>query len=259
MDRLRLADRTAQGKARVGRSLSALADAVYPPRCLACPEPTETAIGLCGACWGEVHFLAGPVCDFCGVIVPSARGATTQIICDSCLRNPPGWDRGRAAVGYEGVGRRVVLGLKNRDRLDSLPALARWMTGAGAAILQDDMIIAPIPIHWKRRLSRRYNQAAELGRAVSRRTGMAFAPDLLVKTRPTEPQQGKSWAERQANVEDAYVVPAEQMARAEGAHVLLIDDVMTTGATLGAATEALREAGAAQVSTLVLSRVVLQE
>ena len=243
----------------MGRSLSHAVDLVYPPSCLACPEPTETPMGLCGSCWREVHFLAGPVCDLCGVVVPTARGATERILCERCTAAPPGWHQGRAAVAYEGVGQRVVMGLKNRDRLDALPALARWMTGAGAAILRDDMIIVPVPIPWRRRLARRYNQAAELGRAVSQRTELPFAPELLRTTGPRPLQKGKNAAQRIANVQGAFAVPPMARASVEGKSILLIDDVMTTGATLGAATEVLTQAGASQVCVLVLARVVLDE
>lgn len=256
-DRLRLADRTAQGKALLGRGLERLTDAIYPPRCLACPDPTETAMGLCGSCWREVHFLAGPVCDLCGVAVPSARGATTRIICESCTHAPPPWDQGRAAIGYDGVGRKIVTGLKSRDRLDSVPTLARWMTGAGAAILSDDMIVVPVPIHWKRRLERRFNQSAELARAVAARAELPYEPDFLARPNATAIQRGKSREQRHRNVANAIEVPKAQRSAVAGRHILLIDDVMTTGATLGAATEALRGSGAARVSVLVLARVEL--
>ena len=214
-------------------------------------------MGLCGSCWRDVHFLAGPVCDLCGVSVPSARGATTRIICESCNHAPPPWDQGRAAVGYEGVGRRIVVGLKARDRLDSVPTLARWMTGAGAAILNEEMIVVPVPIHWRRRLDRRYNQSSELARAVAARAGLTYDPGLLTRTRATALQKGKTREERFRNVSGAIKVPKARHADVRGKQILLIDDVLTTGATLGASTEALQAQGAARICILVLARVEL--
>ena len=241
------------------RGLGRFADILYPPRCLACPEPTETPAGLCGACWREVHFLGKPVCDTCGQTVPSARGTEGLVRCEGCSADPPGWDRGRAAVAYEGVGRRIVLGLKHGDRLDAVPTLARWMTGAGAEIIASDMLAVPVPLHWRRRVARRYNQAAELARAVARRAGIDHEPGALRRVRATPPQKGLSRAERRANLREAIVADPVLGRAAAGRSVLLIDDVMTTGATLGAATEALRDAGATRVSVLVLARVAIPD
>lgn len=243
-----------QGKAQLRRGTTALTDWIYPPRCLACPDPTETPMGLCGACWRETHFLAGTVCDLCGITVHNAQDFAGRILCETCTSDPPGWDRGRAAVAYEGVGRRVVLGLKHGDRLDCVPTLARWLSGASARIIDHDMLVLPIPLHWQRQLARRYNQAAVLANAFARRSGMQCRTDVLVRPRRTLPQSG-SRADRQKNLLGKIEVREASAPVLRQRHVLLIDDVMTTGATLGAATEAVREAGASRVSVLVLARV----
>ena len=251
---LSVADNWRHGKARIRRGVAQLTDWLYPPRCLACPDPTETPMGLCGNCWRETHFLAGCVCDLCGMSVPSAEGFQGRVLCESCTSDPPGWDRGRAAVVYEGVGQRVVLGLKHGDRLDCAPTLARWMTGAGARIIEEDMLLLPIPLHWRRQLGRRYNQAAVLARAVAARGGLECRTDLLLRPEPTLPQTGTR-EDRQGNLRGKITLADGAARTVSGRHVLLIDDVMTTGATLAAATEAVRAGGADKVSVLVLARV----
>ena len=247
-----------KGKALIRKATTGLIDALYPPRCLACPEPTETAMGLCGSCWREVHFFAGDVCDLCGVPVPGAE-SDARIICESCSHYPPPWDKGRAAVEYDGVGRRIVLALKHGDRLDMTATLARWMTGAAGAVADPDMLVVPVPLHWQRLVLRRFNQSAELARAVARRIGATYAPEALQRVRPTPIQQGMNRAERQQNVADAIAVSAKHRAGIAGRDILLIDDVLTTGATLSAASAALRDAGATRIHVLTLARVARPE
>lgn len=248
-----------KGKALIRAATTGLIDALYPPRCLACPEPTETAMGLCGSCWREVHFFAGDVCDLCGVPVPGADAGTARIICETCSHYPPSWDKGRAAVEYDGVGRRIVLSLKHGDRLDMTGTLARWMTGAAGAVADPEMLVVPVPLHWQRLVLRRFNQSAELARQVARRIGATYLPDALLRVRPTKVQQGMNRRERQENVANAIGVAARHRAAIAGQGVLLIDDVLTTGATLSAATCALRDAGATRVNVLTLARVARPE
>lgn len=251
----RIQKRLTEEKPRLRELRDRVVDLLYPPRCLACPEPTETPMGLCGSCWREVQFLAGSVCDLCGDPVPTADGQEDRVLCEGCTADPPGWDRGRAAVAYEGVGRRVVLSLKHGDRLDLTATLARWMVGAGAAIIEPDMLIVPVPLHWRRLMARRYNQSAELARAVAHRTRNPICTDLLVRPRATSPQQGLSRTERRDNQRGAIIVNPRRAERAKETSVLLIDDVMTSGATLAAATEALRVSGAQDIHVLTLARV----
>lgn len=232
----------------------AVVDAVYPPRCVACPAPTASAGQLCAACWRETHFISGATCRRCGVpLVGEAAGmAGEEAVCESCLRHPPGWDRGAAALVYGGAGRRMVLALKHGDRLDTVRPLAAWMAAAGRELLAEADLVAPVPLHWRRLLRRRYNQSAELARAIGRLAGRPVVPDLLVRQRATSPQSGGREA-RAANQADAIrLAPRRQVA---GARVLLVDDVLTTGATLSGCADVLRAAGASGVDVLVLARV----
>ncbi|WP_415012656.1 ComF family protein [Amaricoccus sp.] len=232
----------------------AMVDAVFPPRCLACPTPTETAGRLCAACWRETHFIAGTTCRRCGAPLHGDAGA--EDVCERCLRHPPAWDRGAAALLYGGSGRRMVLALKHGDRLDIVGPLAAWMAAAGRPLLAEADVIAPVPLHWIRLLRRRYNQSAELARGIGRIAGKPVVPDLLVRRRATTPQEGGREA-RAANQAGAIALaPRRSVA---GRRILLIDDVLTTGATLSTCTEALRGAGAAGVDVLVLARVAFDE
>jgi predicted amidophosphoribosyltransferase len=233
-----------------------LIDLIFPPRCLACPTPTDTAHGLCAACWAETHFIAGTACAKCGVPLIGEAGA--EDVCDGCRRHPPAWDRGAAALIYDGAARRMVLALKHADRLDLVGPLAGWMAAAGRELAGQADMIAPVPLHWRRLVRRRYNQSAELAREVGRRAERPVAVDLLLRQRATAPQDGGRTA-RAANQAGAFGVTPRHASGLSGKRVLLVDDVLTSGATLSACADCLRGAGAARVDVLVLARVALDE
>ena len=230
-------------------------DAIFPPRCLACPAPTAVPGRLCAACWRETHFIAGASCRRCGVPLVGGSGDESDV-CDGCLGHPPGWNRGAAALVYAGAARRMVLALKHGDRLDTAPALAGWMASAGRDLLAEADLVAPVPLHWRRLLRRRYNQSAELARRIGGIAGRPVVPDLLVRRRATAPQAGSRDA-RAANQAGAFALARRRTVA--GRRVLLVDDVLTTGATLSGCAEALRGAGAAGVDVLVLARVAFDE
>lgn len=229
-------------------------DLLYPPRCLGCGGPVESPSGLCPPCWRDTPFAAGLVCDQCGVTLPGEDpGHALQ--CDDCLTLARPWLRGRAALIYRGGARALVLKLKHADRTDLAAPLSGWLHRAATPILRPDMLVVPVPLHWWRLFRRRYNQAALLADGLARRAGLAHCPDLLLRTRATGTQDGRGRAARFANVQDAFRVHPRRVELARGRDILLVDDVMTSGASLAAATDALLAAGARGVSIAVLARV----
>lgn len=175
--------------------------------------------------------------------------------CDDCLRIARPWSRGRAAFLYDGNARKMILALKHGDRHEIARGAGRWMVNAGRDLLDDNAILAPIPLHWTRMVSRRFNQAALLAHSVARISGLTCCPDVLLRRRKTVSTQGMSRDERFAQMQDSMVIHPSRRGDIVGKPVVLIDDVMTTGATLTAAAEACLAAGACDVSMLVLARV----
>ncbi len=237
------------------RLAGAALDALLPPRCLACGAVVAEAHRLCGPCWAGADFIAAPHCALCGLPFDVDPGAGA--LCGECAVARPPFDRARAALRYGGVARTLVLRLKHADRTDLAPALGRWMARAGAAMLEDADMVAPVPLHRWRLFARRYNQAAVLAAAVARQSGRPFVPDLLRRTRRTPSQAGLSRRARTVNLRGAFAVRARRRAALAGARVVLVDDVMTTGATVAACARVLRRAGAARVDVLTLARVVV--
>ena len=235
--------------------LQSVIRAIYPAQCVACDEPTEAEFGLCGPCWRETKFIGGLVCDTCGTPLPGEdRGEIVQ--CDDCMTIARSWDRGRAALIYTGIGRRFVLGLKHGDRTDLARPAAMWMTRVARPLLRDDTVLVPVPLHWARLARRRYNQAALLVRALGRALDRPVCADALLRPKKTQPLEGHNRDARFLALSGAIVPNAKRMDQIRGKSVLLVDDVMTSGATLAASAEAARAAGAANVSIVTLARVV---
>ncbi|NWG45583.1 MAG: ComF family protein [Alphaproteobacteria bacterium] len=230
-----------------------LADLLVPPLCLSCRVPVAEPGRLCAPCWSEVKLIGGPVCPGCGLPYPHPVPAGTR--CGACLRAPPAFEAARAAGLYEGPLRGLVLGLKHGDRWDCAPLLAGLMAGAGAELLAEADLLVPVPLHAIRRIGRRFNQSALLARALALRTGRPLCLDALMRARPTRPQVGLSREARARNVRGAFRVRPARLARIEGRRILLVDDVLTSGATADACARALLKGGARAVCVLTALRV----
>lgn len=209
--------------------------------------------GLSAQAWSRISFIDGPLCDGCGA--PFEYDLGPDVRCADCMARPRAFSRARAACLYDENSRGPILQLKHADRTDLAPLFARWISRSAHGLLQDADAIAPVPLHRSRLLGRRYNQAAEIARPLSRLSGVAYLPDALVRVRDTATQGGRSASGRRRNVAAAFAVPPQRAAQVAGKAVLLIDDVMTTGATLEGCSRALLAAGAVRVHVAVVARV----
>jgi ComF family protein len=172
------------------------------------------------------------------------------------IADPPAYARARAAVRYDDVARTLVHALKYQDRTDLAPAMGRWMARAGRELLEETDALVPVPLHWRRGWSRRYNQSGALARSIERQSGVKLMPEALRRIRQTEQQIGLSRSQRASNVQGAFKVATDRQHQIEGRRVVLIDDVLTSGATVDACARALLRARAARVDVLVFARVV---
>lgn len=229
-------------------------DLVLPPRCLRCGVTVDSVGALCPDCWGQMAFLGAPHCACCGY--PFEFEMAADALCAACMREHPAYDRARAVLRYDDASRDLVLAFKHADRTDGAPAYGRWLARAGAELLADADLIAAVPLHWSRLFARRYNQAALLALALARETGLSASPDLLSRRRRTPSQGRLSAAARERNVAGAFALRPRHRDGLAGRRVLLVDDVLTTGATVEACARVLRREGAAAVDVLTLARVV---
>lgn len=236
----------------------AVLDAVLPPLCLGCNEIVSAPGSLCARCWQGFSFVSTPHCACCGT--PFAEDLGPEALCAGCLVRRPRYHRARAALVYDDRSRRIVLPFKHGDRTDIARACGGWMARAGADLLASADLVAPVPLHWRRLFMRRYNQAMLLARIVvrtaARGRALRLAPDLLRRQRWTGSQAGLVATERRRNVREAFDVHPKWRPEIAGRTVLLVDDVLTTGATVEACARALQRAGVPRVDVLTLARVV---
>jgi ComF family protein len=234
-----------------GRSLLT---AILPPRCLKCGTVVDSAGALCAVCWVKLSFIGPPHCACCGFPFEFHQG--DGALCGACMREPPDFTRARSVLRYDEASKDLVLPFKHADRTGSAPAFAAWLRRAGGELAAEADVLAPVPLHWTRLLARKYNQAALLSRELAKLTGKPALQDLLIRRRRTPSQGGLGAVARESNVAGAFVLHPRHKARIEGRRVLLVDDVYTTGATVGACARVLRRAGASAVDVLTLARVV---
>ncbi|MEX0317739.1 MAG: double zinc ribbon domain-containing protein [Ruegeria sp.] len=227
---------------------------IYPPRCLGCGDLVTSDFGLCGPCWRDTPFIGGTICESCGTPLPGDTDGH-RIECDDCMTTPRPWKDGRAALLYTGRARRMILALKHGDRPELARPAALWMARAGKDLLREGMLIAPVPLHWSRLVKRRYNQSALLAQHLGRETGLAVCPDLLIRAQRTPVLDGKTAAERAETLSQAIAPHPKRRHRMAARDVLLVDDVMTSGATLAACARACLNAGANHIFVLTLARV----
>jgi ComF family protein len=229
-------------------------DVALPPLCPSCREPLGDGVGLCAGCWSKLSFIEKPYCARLGI--PFTYEPGPGLLSMEAIASPPAYDRARAAVRYDEIARTLVVSFKFSDRLDLAPMMGRWMARAGRELTADADALVPVPLHWRRLWARRFNQAAALAGSISEVSGLPVLHGGLTRVRATPQQVGLSKPERAGNVQGAFRVPPEQKAQIAGKRLILIDDVLTSGATVDTCARALLRAGAAHVDVLVFARVV---
>jgi ComF family protein len=240
--------------AGLGATARRILDLGLPPLCPTCREPVADPGAVCSQCWSKLTFISRPYCERLGI--PFAYDPGPGVLSMEAIADPPSYNRARASVRYDETARTMVQAFKYGDRLDLAPAMGHWMATAGRELLGDANALVPVPLHWRRLWSRRFNQAATLAQTVSRISGVPVAHDLLKRMRATRQQVGLTQAERARNVQGAFRVPREARPQVRGKRLLLVDDVLTSGATLDTCARILLRAGAANVDVLVFARVV---
>jgi len=228
-------------------------NAALPPLCPACRD-LVTDEGLCPPCWSKLAFIAAPYCPRLGI--PFAYDPGPGILSMQAIADPPAYQRARAAVRYDDVAAKLVHAFKYGDRLDLAPLMGRWMTRAGTELLADADAIVPVPLHWRRLWTRRFNQSAALAATISNLSGVPVAHAPLRRVKATQQQVGLSRKDRASNVQGAFRVDPARKAEVAGRRLIVIDDVLTSGATVDACARALLRGGAARVDVLVFARVV---
>jgi ComF family protein len=231
-----------------------LLDVALPPLCPACREPVGDVGGLCAVCWSKLGFITRPYCERLGI--PFAYDPGPGILSMQAIADPPAYTRARAVARYDDVARALVHALKYGDRLDLAPTLGQWMATSGRELLADADALVPVPLHWRRLWARRFNQSAALATAISQASNVPVAATVLKRVKATPHQVGLSKAERAQNVQGAFRVPPAARAETAGRRLVLVDDVLTSGATVDACARALLRGGAVQVDVLVFARVV---
>lgn len=245
--------RTSRLRQGMARLLQSGGDLLFPPVCAVCRTPLMAHDALCAACWQQIDFIRPPLCDRLGWPMPFDTGGV--MISAAAAAAPPAYGRARAVARYDGAFRMLIHDLKFHDQHHARRLLARWMAESGRDLLSDAEILVPVPLSRMRLLWRRFNQSAELASALSRQAGVPSSPLALVRIRRTKPQPGLSAREREENVRGAFAVRKRRMDEVKGRNVVLIDDVITTGATANACARALKAAGARRVDVLALALV----
>ncbi|MBV7257828.1 ComF family protein [Pacificimonas sp. WHA3] len=233
------------------RAAATVLDLILPPRCPGCREIVDSADRFCAECWETLGFITDPMCATCGL--PFAGEFSDGVICGECAGATRPYDHARAAMRYEGAAVPVLLGLKHGGRTHLSRLIAEALQ---RHVRPDTDLIVPVPLDRARLAKRGYNQAGLIARALSRRSGVPLGIDTLIRTKPTRSTAGLSRAARFRAAQGAFAAPKRLR---DGSRVILIDDVMTTGATAEAACRALRKAGAARIDVLVYARAALAD
>lgn len=238
-------------------ALSRFIDAVLPPRCVVTGEIVERQGTIAPQAWSRIDFISAPFCACCGF--PFEFTVEAGALCAACLAEPPLYKSARAALVYNEKSRKLILAFKHGDQIHSVGAFVPWLQRTGQEMLAQADLLIPVPLHRWRLLARRYNQAALIAQALGKAAGLPVAPMALERVRATPSQGHLKAKDRFANVRKAFAVPPSYADFLKDRHIVLIDDVLTTGATVQECARVLLKAGAARVDVLTIARVVRAE
>lgn len=241
-------------KAQAHAAISRAIDTILPPRCVVTGEVVERQGMVAPSAWVGLDFIADPFCACCGF--PFEFEVDTGSLCTSCLSHEPPFEIARSALKYNETSRSIILGFKHADKTHVVRAFVPWLKRAGGDMLADADFIMPVPLHYWRLVSRRYNQAGLIATSIGAASNVPVLLDGLARVRATPSQGHLTAKERHKNVKRAFAVNTAHKAKIKGKNIILIDDVYTTGATVKECAKVLRKAGAAKVSILTLARVV---
>lgn len=239
---------------RASGALRLIADAVYPPRCPSCQDYVDADGNFCAPCFSQLKMIDAPYCACCGI--PFAVPVAADTRCPTCLDAPPQFALARAPLVYDNISAPLVSALKFSDQWANLGRYVQFMLRVGRPVLEGADVLVPVPLHWRRLLTRRFNQSALLAYSISREMNVPCAPGLLQRVIYTKPQMRLKREERLRNVKRAFASPQSAHEMLRNKTVVLIDDVVTTGATANACAAALIKAGAKEVRVLALARTV---
>jgi ComF family protein len=234
--------------------LSNILNLIFPPQCLSCKARVPTSGTLCLECWQQVQFITDPMCACCGL--PFEHSIGEHALCGECMNERPIYAHARAAFRYDEYSRKLITSFKYSDHTELAKIYATWLAKAGGELIATSDYIIPVPLHYWRFISRRYNQSALLAQALGKKTGIKYLPTALKRTRHTKAQTGLSKTERSKNVSGAFTLNTRYKSLIKGKNILLIDDVLTTGATINQCSKQLLKSGAMQVNVLTLARTI---
>ena len=223
---------------------------LLPPRCPICDKQIWDTHAVCGECFGKLHFISGAICQKCGKPLPYKEAQ----ICANCLKKAPAYHRALSVLKYNEASKTLILPFKHADAIELTPLLIQWMSNCGKTLISDCDYIIPVPLHIKRLFKRKYNQAALLAKGLSKIHHKEYLPSVLTRVRYTEIQGHMNPKQRRQNIKNAFQI--KNADKIKGKKILLIDDVMTTGATVNECTKVLLKAGANQVDILTFARVI---
>lgn len=231
-----------------------LGDTLFPPRCPSCAAYVTADGNFCAGCFSRLRMIDAPMCACCGTPFVIVVGYDTR--CPTCLDTPPDFDVARAALVYDAISAPLVTALKFGDQWAGLNRYVQMMLRIGQPMLSGADMLIPVPLHWRRLLRRKFNQSALLAYGISRQTGVICAPEMLQRCIYTRPQMRMKRQDRLKNVKHAFTVPDNAQIMLRQKTIILVDDVVTTGATANACARALKKAGAKEVRVLSLARTV---